>query len=96
VKTDTRKRSRAIVEEMDSLAQAVMRGQPTRWDAREGRKDIEMEIAPKGLSEDTIRLISEKKGEPEWLLDLFAHQINQVCSAAKQLGTGALREQTHG
>lgn len=30
--------------------------------------DIEMELAPKGLSEDTIRLISAKKGEPEWLL----------------------------
>jgi len=31
--------------------------------------DIEMEIAPKGLDEDTIRLISAKKNEPEWLLD---------------------------
>src|ERR1700759_4562964 len=30
--------------------------------------EIEMDIAPKGLSEDTIRLISSKKGEPEWLL----------------------------
>ncbi len=30
--------------------------------------EIEMEMAPKGLSEDTIRLISAKKGEPEWLL----------------------------
>ena len=29
---------------------------------------IDMEIAPKGLSEDTIRLISAKKEEPEWLL----------------------------
>ncbi|TDS14622.1 Fe-S cluster assembly protein SufB [Sphingobacterium paludis] len=31
--------------------------------------DIEMEIAPKGLNEDTIRLISEKKNEPSWLLE---------------------------
>ncbi len=31
--------------------------------------DIESEIAPKGLNEDTIRLISSKKNEPEWLLD---------------------------
>ena len=31
--------------------------------------DIESEIAPKGLSEDTIRMISAKKGEPEWLLE---------------------------
>jgi Fe-S cluster assembly protein SufB len=30
--------------------------------------DIESELAPKGLSEDTIRLISEKKREPEWML----------------------------
>ena len=30
--------------------------------------DIESEIAPKGLNEDTIRLISSKKNEPEWLL----------------------------
>ena len=31
--------------------------------------DIEMEYAPKGLNEDIIRLISEKKEEPQWLLD---------------------------
>ncbi|MCK6418449.1 MAG: Fe-S cluster assembly protein SufB [Alphaproteobacteria bacterium] len=31
--------------------------------------DIESEKAPKGLSEDTVRFISGKKGEPEWLLD---------------------------
>ena len=31
--------------------------------------DIESEKAPKGLSEDIVRFISEKKGEPQWLLD---------------------------
>ncbi len=31
--------------------------------------DIDTEIIPAGLSEDVIRLISQKKGEPEWLLD---------------------------
>ena len=31
--------------------------------------DIEQEYAPKGLSEDTIRFISAKKGEPEWMLE---------------------------
>jgi len=31
--------------------------------------DIESDIAPKGLNEDTIRLISAKKQEPEWLLE---------------------------
>ena len=30
---------------------------------------IESDVAPKGLNEDTIRLISTKKNEPEWLLD---------------------------
>ena len=30
--------------------------------------DVETEIIPKGLSEDVVRLISKKKGEPEWLL----------------------------
>ncbi len=31
--------------------------------------DIEADIIPKGLSEDTVRLISAKKNEPEWLLE---------------------------
>src|SRR5260370_23900856 len=29
---------------------------------------IESDKAPKGLSEDTVRFISAKKGEPEWML----------------------------
>ncbi len=31
--------------------------------------DIEMESAPKGLSEDIVRFISAKKKEPEWMLE---------------------------
>jgi len=31
--------------------------------------DIETERAPKGLSEDTVRYISAKKSEPEWMLE---------------------------
>lgn len=31
--------------------------------------DIETEFIPKGLNEDIVRLISKKKGEPEWLLE---------------------------
>lgn len=31
--------------------------------------DIDTETAPKGLTEDTIRFISAKKEEPEWLLE---------------------------
>ena len=30
--------------------------------------DVETEIIPKGLSEEVVRLISAKKGEPEWML----------------------------
>ncbi len=33
------------------------------------RTDIESDVVAKGLSEAVIRLISEKKGEPEWLLE---------------------------
>ena len=31
--------------------------------------DVDTEVIPCGLNEDVIRLISSKKGEPEWLLD---------------------------
>lgn len=31
--------------------------------------DIEMETAPMGLNEDTVRFISAKKNEPEWMLE---------------------------
>ncbi|MGO9769410.1 MAG: Fe-S cluster assembly protein SufB [Roseiarcus sp.] len=31
--------------------------------------DIQSDKAPKGLSEDIVRFISAKKGEPQWLLD---------------------------
>ncbi len=31
--------------------------------------DIESDLAPAGLSEDIIRLISQKKGEPDWMLE---------------------------
>ncbi|MDE6702065.1 MAG: Fe-S cluster assembly protein SufB, partial [Muribaculaceae bacterium] len=31
--------------------------------------DIDSDIIARGLNEDVVRLISKKKGEPEWLLD---------------------------
>jgi Fe-S cluster assembly protein SufB len=31
--------------------------------------DVEADLAPRGLNEDIIRLISSKKNEPEWMLD---------------------------
>ena len=44
--------------------------------------DIEMDIAPKGLTEETVRLISAKKNEPEWLLEwrlkAYRHFLTQA------------------
>ena len=44
--------------------------------------DIEVDKAPKGLSEDTIRLISAKKNEPEWMLEwrmkAYRHWLEMV------------------
>ena len=31
--------------------------------------DLDTDVAPRGLSEDIIRLISTKKNEPDWLLE---------------------------
>ena len=31
--------------------------------------DVQTDIIEKGLNEDVVRLISKKKGAPEWLLD---------------------------
>ena len=47
----------------------------TVYDATQGKyqygwvTDVEEESAPPGLNEDTVRWISTKKGEPEWLLE---------------------------
>ena len=48
-------------EQIEKLGQSTY-----RWGFE---TDIEMDIAPKGLDEDTIRLISARKEEPEWLLE---------------------------
>jgi len=44
--------------------------------------DIESDVVAKGLSEDVIRLISAKKGEPEWLLQFrlsaFRHWLTMT------------------
>jgi Fe-S cluster assembly protein SufB len=47
----------------------------TLKEATEGRykygfvTDVESDLAPKGLDETTVRFISAKKGEPEWMLE---------------------------
>ena len=43
-----------------------MLNKPYKWGFS---TDIESETIPRGLSEDTVRLISAKKREPEWMLD---------------------------
>ena len=54
----------AVAETLDAV-QAVTDG-GYKWGFS---TDIEMDMAPKGLNEDIIRLISARKDEPEWLLD---------------------------
>jgi len=49
---------------MTSIESQVKKPYQYGWET-----DIESDTAPAGLSEDTIRLISRKKGEPEWLLE---------------------------
>jgi len=43
--------------------------------------DVQTEIIDKGLNEDVIRIISQKKGEPEWLLqfrlDAYSYWLTQ-------------------
>jgi Fe-S cluster assembly protein SufB len=53
----------AVADTLDTV-QSVTQS-PYKWGFE---TDIEMDVAPKGLTDDTVRLISERKGEPEWLL----------------------------
>src|SRR5947199_503126 len=39
--------------------------------------DIESDMIPRGLTEDTVRLISEKKGEPGWMLEFRLRAFRQ-------------------
>ena len=48
------------------LPEEALNGEPYKYGFV---TDVETETSPKGLSEDTVRFISAKKGEPEWLLD---------------------------
>ncbi len=45
--------------------------------------DIESDIIPKGLSEDTVRLISSKKNEPEWMLEFRLKAYRQWLKMAE-------------
>ena len=49
--------------------------------------NVETDLAPKGLNEDIIRLISSKKNEPSWMLDwrlkAFSHWKNKSVSTGE-------------
>lgn len=54
-----------MAEEQDKILEEV-----TGSDYKYGFvTDVETETIPKGLNEDIVRLISEKKGEPDWMLE---------------------------
>src|SRR3978361_1254378 len=53
----------AVAETLDTVQSLTQSGYKWGFET-----DIEMDIAPKGLNEDTIRMISARKEEPEWLL----------------------------
>ena len=53
----------AVAETLDAVQSVTESGY--KWGFS---TDIEMDLAPKGLNEDIIRLISARKNEPEWLL----------------------------
>ena len=54
----------AIAETLNTLNEVAESGYKWGFET-----DIEMDFAPKGLNTDIVRLISERKGEPEWLLE---------------------------
>jgi Fe-S cluster assembly protein SufB len=54
----------AVAETLDTVQSITQSGYKWGFET-----NIEMEIAPKGLSPDTIRMISLKKEEPSWMLD---------------------------
>jgi Fe-S cluster assembly protein SufB len=54
----------AVTETLDTVQSVTQSGYKWGFETT-----IEMDMAPKGLNEDIIRLISARKGEPSWLLD---------------------------
>jgi Fe-S cluster assembly protein SufB len=54
----------AVTETLDTVQSVTQSGYKWGFET-----DIEMDIAPKGLNEDIIRLISGRKQEPEWMLE---------------------------
>ena len=53
-----------VTETLDTVQSVTQSGYKWGFETH-----IEMDLAPKGLNEDIIRLISDRKQEPAWLLD---------------------------
>lgn len=43
--------------------------------------DVHTDIIEKGLNEDVVRLISSKKGEPDWLLEFRLKAFSLLANA---------------
>jgi Fe-S cluster assembly protein SufB len=57
-------------EELDTQDRAAREAAAKAADYEHGwSAEIDTEFAPKGLDESTVRFISAKKNEPEWMLD---------------------------
>ena len=54
----------AVAETLDTVQSITQSGYKWGFET-----NVDMEIAPKGLSPETIRMISAKKDEPAWMLD---------------------------
>ena len=54
----------AATQTLDTVQSVTQSGYKWGWET-----EIEMDLAPKGLNEDIIRLISSRKEEPAWLLE---------------------------
>jgi len=55
---------------MDAIEEKELLQNITRQEYKEGFvTEVEQEYVPKGLNEDIIRMISERKQEPQWLLE---------------------------
>ena len=55
---------------MDTNEEKKLLQDITKKEYKEGFvTDVDQDFIPKGLNEDIVRMISERKGEPQWLLD---------------------------
>ena len=61
----------AVAETLETVAAVTEGGY--KWGFT---TDIEMDMAPKGLNHDIVRLISERKNEPAWLLEWRLNAFN--------------------